>query len=146
MPKPSEDLLQPKWIDINDFEFLCFNLARELLEFSEPIPDYSKSNLDLLESSLAAPKNSFELSNSSLIEQASVLFYSLIKNHPYENGNKRIAVMTLLVFSHLNKKWVEMKPSILYKIAILVAESKPEERDFVLKEITTVPEAFVVDK
>lgn len=43
MQKPSENSHQPKWINIEDFEFICFNLARELMSFDEPIPDYSTS-------------------------------------------------------------------------------------------------------
>lgn len=91
MSKPSENLPQPKWISVDDFEFICFNLTRELMSFDEPIPDYSTRDNSLLESSLASPRQSFELTNSSIHEQASILFYSLIKNHPFRNGNKRIA-------------------------------------------------------
>lgn len=93
MKKPSEDLLQPNWIEIKDFEFISFNLARKLMSFDEPIPDYSTRDNSLLESSLASPKNIFHnTENPTLVDLTAVLFYSLIKNHPFVNGNKRIAV------------------------------------------------------
>src|SRR5579872_6516855 len=132
MKKPSDDLPHPKWINIEDFEFICFNLAKKLMEFNEPIPDYSFTDKGLLESSLVSPRNAFTFSNASLEEQASILFYSLIKNHPFKNGNKRIAVMALLVFLYLNNKWMVIKPHLLYEIAVLVADSNPKEREIVL--------------
>jgi len=115
------------------------------MDFNEPIPDYSTRDNALLESSLAAPRQTFELLNSSLSEQASRLFYSLIKNHPFVNGNKRIAVMALLVFLRLNNKWLKIHPLSLYKIAILVAKSNPLERNMIVKEITGNLEKFTVD-
>lgn len=145
MKKPSVNLPQPKWINIEDFEFICFNTAKELMEFHEPIPDYSTRDNSLLESSLAAPRNSYELTNSSLAEQASILFYSLIKNHPFRNGNKRISVIALLVFLNLNNKWIEMNPSLLYRVAVFVAKSNPQDRDSILKKNTETFEKFIVN-
>ncbi len=145
MPKPSKNLLQPKWISIEDFEFICFNLAKELLEFNEPIPDYSATDISLLESSLNSPRNAYEFTKCPLSEQASILFYSLIKNHPFRNGNKRIAVMALLVFLKLNNKWLEIKPGLLYRVAVLVAESKPNNRELILKETTEIFMEFMID-
>ncbi len=145
MKKPSEDSPQFKWIGIEDFEFICFNLAKELMEFNEPIPDYSNTNRGLLESSLVSPRQAYEFSNASLEEQASVLFYSLIKNHPFKNGNKRIAVITLLIFLTLNNKWLDVEPALLYKIAVLVAKSNPQERHTILKKTTEIFKQFIVN-
>jgi len=145
MNKPSRNSPQPRWVSIEDFEFICFNLAKELLEFNEPIPSYSTRDNSLLDSSLASPRQNYELLNASLTEQASILFYSLIKNHPFQNGNKRIAVITLLIFLSLNKKWLEIPPLILYKIAVSVAESDPKEREGVLKEIKKIIEKYIID-
>ncbi len=95
-----------KWLTLEDFEYLCFDFTRAYLTFVEPIPDYSVSDTALLESSLGSPQQSFggRLLYPSLLKQGSILFYSLIKNHPIKNGNKRIAVMSLLVFLSLNGK------------------------------------------
>ena len=53
----------------------------------------------------------------------------MIKNHPFKNGNKRIAVMTLLVFLARNGKWLVVSHDQLYKIAVSVAESDPKIKD-----------------
>lgn len=87
MPKPSEDLQVHdfKFLRIEDFEFLCFDLARQLMSYQEPIPDYSEKDQGLLESALANPKQMFDgkLLYPTLTQQAAILFYSLIKNHPF---------------------------------------------------------------
>lgn len=146
MKKPSEDLLQPKWLKIEDFEFICFNLARELMSYGEPIPDYSTRDNSLLESSLAAPINTFyNTDNPTLVDLTAVLFYSLIKNHPFANGNKRIAVMTILIFLRLNDKWLDISASLLYKLAVTIATSLPEERDEVLNEFKRMFHDYIVD-
>lgn len=149
MPKPSKDspLPKTKWLTIEDFEFLCFNFAREFLTFNEPIPDYSTRDIGLLESALGSSKQTFggKLLYPSFGKQAAILFYSLIKNHPFRNGNKRIAVMALLVFLSLNKKWLDIKPLDLYIIATFVSESKPQERVSILKKIEKTIEEFIVD-
>lgn len=146
MKKPSEDLPQPKWIKIDDFEFICFNLARELMSFGEPIPDYSTRDNPLLESSLAAPRNTFHhAENPTLVDLTAVLFYSLIKNHPFANGNKRIAVMTILIFLRLNNKWLDVSPILLYQLAVTIATSSPNEREKVLGEFKKMFDDYIVD-
>lgn len=140
MKKPLKDLLLHKettWITIDDFEFICFDFTREYLTFDEPIPDYSTRENALLESALGSPRQSFggKFLYSPLAKQASILFYSLIKNHPFKNGNKRIAVMSLLVFLSLNNKWLSIKPYDLYKFAQEVAKTESKEKDNMLKAI-----------
>lgn len=134
MAKPSENLPQPKWIEPEDFEFICFNLTRKLMTYDEPIPDYSTRDKALLEASLAIPRQTFDkkLLYPDLLSQATALFYFLIKNHPFLNGNKRIAVMSLLIFLSLNEKWLNMSPRLLYEIAILISKSDPKEKDDVI--------------
>ncbi|MCL5438830.1 MAG: type II toxin-antitoxin system death-on-curing family toxin [Patescibacteria group bacterium] len=146
MAKPSKDLPKPKWIGPEDFEFICFNLTRELMTFDEPIPDYSTREKSLLESSLALPKQTFDkkLLYPTLVSQGIALFYSLIKNHPFVNGNKRIAVMSLLVFLRLNGKWLDIPPKMLYEVAVLVAESDPKNKENIIKTTETLFKKYLV--
>ncbi len=128
------------WLTIQDFEYLCFNLAIEQLTYNEPIPDYSTREQSLLESSLGSPRQTFggKLLYPTLEKQASILFYSLIKNHPFENGNKRIAVMALLTFLSLNNKWLLIHPDDLYDIAIMVSKSQSEDKDKILAKLERI--------
>ncbi|MDO8619010.1 MAG: type II toxin-antitoxin system death-on-curing family toxin [Candidatus Daviesbacteria bacterium] len=142
MPKLLKDSPTPRWLDIEDFQYLCFDLARELLTFAEPIPDYSTRDNGLLESALGAPRQTFDnkLLYPTLVKQSAILFYSLIKNHPFRNGNKRVAVMALLAFLSLNEKWLTMDDYDLYKLAQNVSESKPEKREQIIKDLEKIIE------
>jgi len=62
MQKPSENSPQPesKWLTSNDFEFLCFNLAREFMTYNEPIPEYATHDDELLKSALGSPSHTFD--------------------------------------------------------------------------------------
>lgn len=136
-----------RWLEPEDFEFLCFDLARKLMTSQEPIPDYSTRDNNLLESSLGAPKQTFggKLLYPTLGRQTSILFYSLIKNHPFRNGNKRIAVMAILTFLSLNGKWINIDPLGLYKLAGVVSESAPKDKDKVLSLVMNIINENLVD-
>ncbi|NMC36386.1 type II toxin-antitoxin system death-on-curing family toxin [Candidatus Beckwithbacteria bacterium] len=118
------------------------------MTFGEPIPDFCTRNNELLESSLAAPRQTFsgKLLHPTLVDQVVALFYSLIKNHPFENGNKRIAVMAILVFLHGNNKWISIKPSSLYEMAIFVSQSKPNEKDTVYSRVKNKMKPFIINR
>ncbi len=62
------------------------------------------SNHGALESALAQPCMSFggEELYPTIVEKASALGFSLIKNHPFVDGNKRIGHAALEVFIVLN--------------------------------------------
>ena len=47
----------------------------------------------------------------------------MIKNHPFQNGNKRIAMTTLFVFLYKNDKWIEVDTQELYNFTVWVAQS-----------------------
>jgi death-on-curing protein len=61
-------------------------------------------DLGLLQSALAQPEASFagEWLHKDLFEMASAYAYHLCQNHPFIDGNKRVALATALVFLELN--------------------------------------------
>lgn len=132
-----------KWINLTDFEGLCFDLARAHLSFNQPIPAFVTRSPGILESCLGAPLQGFGGENPypTFIDKLSFLFYLLIKNHPFQNGNKRIAVMTLFTVLYLNGLWLNAGKLRPYILAVFVAESKRENKEKVLKVI----KAFIVD-
>ena len=58
----------------------------------------------LLESALAMPQATFgdEILHPSLHEQAAAYLFHIVKNHPFIDGNKRIAHAAMEVFLMLN--------------------------------------------
>ena len=114
-----------KIITIKEVEYLAFRLAREHYTFDEPIPDFSTRFPNILESCVLTPFQKFSGKHlyPTLVSRAAILFYLMIKNHPFQNGNKRIAMTTLFVFLYLNKKWIKVDTKELYNFAIWVAQS-----------------------
>jgi len=114
-----------KSLSIAEVEYIAFRLARALMTYNEPIPDFSTRFLNILESCLAVPFQTFERKPTyrGITEKAAILFYLMVKNHPFQNGNKRIAMTTLFVFLHKNKKWLRVDNQELYNFAVWVAQS-----------------------
>jgi death on curing protein len=126
-----------KKITIIEVQFTAYRLAQELMRFDEPIPDFETRYPNVLESCVATPFQVFDgkVLYSGLLKKASILFYLMIKNHPFENGNKRIAIVTLFLFLAWNRKWLTVNPKKLYRFATRVAGSKPIYKDRVLRRI-----------
>jgi len=126
-------------ITVKGVEYISFKLAKELLKFDEPIPDFSTRFPNILESCLIVPFQKFERKSfyKGLIEKAAILFYLMVKNHPFQNGNKRIAMTALFVFLYQNKKWLSVDNKELYNFAVWVAESNPKLKDDTISAITT---------
>jgi death-on-curing protein len=126
-----------KTITLQEVEYIAFKLARQRLSFDEPIPDFSSRFPNVLESCLATPFQSFDRKSlyPTLLAKASILFYLLIKNHPFQNGNKRIAMTTLFVFLYRNEKWLEVDTQELYNFTVWVAQSPRTVKDETVKAI-----------
>jgi death on curing protein len=124
-------------ITVSDVEYLAFRLAKEHLTFDEPIPDFSTRFPHILESCLLTPFQTFSGKGlyPSLIAKAGVLFYLMTKNHPFQNGNKRIAITTLLVFLLFNGKWIRADTQELYNFTVWVAQSPSGLKDPVVDAI-----------
>lgn len=128
-------------ITIAEVEYLAHRLANEIMAWDEPIPDFGTRFPNILESCLATPFQSFDKRAlyKGLVEKAATLFYLMIKNHPFENGNKRIAITTLFVFLYKNKKWLEVDDQELYNFAVWIAQSNPKLK----KETVAAIEKFI---
>ena len=108
-------------ITVADVEYLAFRLAKEHLSFNEPIPGFSTRFPNVLESCVVTPFQKFsgKALYPSLVAKAGILFYLMIKNHPFQNGNKRIAITTLLAFLLGNGKWIKADTQEFYNFSVL---------------------------
>ena len=129
--------MRPKKISVAEIEYTAFALAKELMTWDEPIPDFGTRFPNVLESCIETPFVQFGRKDlyRGLIGKTSIIFYLLIKNHPFQNGNKRIAVMSLLYFLFKNNKWLKMDKIDLYNFALGVAKSKPTSREKTIIQI-----------
>ena len=57
---------------------------------------------NLIESALARPRQAAVYENADLVRQAATLCFGLIKNHPWQGGNKRTATFLTNLFLKRN--------------------------------------------
>ena len=136
-----------KLLSIEEVEYTAFMLARETMSFKEPIPDFSTRFPNILESCIFAPFNKFgrKFLYKGLIEKSAILFYLMIKNHPFQNGNKRIAMTTLFVFLYKNGKWLKVDSKELYNFAVWIAESNPRLKEETLAAAVKFLKTYLVN-
>ena len=93
----------------------------------------------LLDSALNAPFQTFDDAElyPTIIEKAARLGYSLIKNHAFVDGNKRIAATLFIYF--LNFYGILYKNgrqtidnNTLAALTLLIAESNPKEKEIII--------------
>jgi death-on-curing protein len=82
-------------------------------------------DLGLLESALYRPRTGYY---ADIAEMATALFESLLMNHPFVDGNKRVAFFATDVFLRLNGWKLQVKPQKAH--AFLIALLEKGECDF----------------
>lgn len=136
-----------KRITISEIEYVAYELAKETMGWNEPIPSFKSRFPDILESCLAMPFQRFSGRTfyKGLIGKTAILFYLMVKNHPFENGNKRIAMATLFYFLYKNKKWMKVDNQELYNFAKWVAESNSKLKNETVSAIEKFLKTYIVD-
>ena len=80
-------------------------LLKNVLRFHEQL-DAGKGirNIGLVESAVNAPFQTFggQILYPTIVDKASRLFYGLVENHGFVDGNKRVAAHALIVFLRVN--------------------------------------------
>lgn len=93
----------------------------------------------LLESAINQPMATFDgiSLHPSLFDKAAAYLYYLCKNHPFLDGNKRVALASSLVFLDINGYEILDPNEILYNFVIGVAEGQ-----YKLEEIKKILESL----
>ena len=130
------------YLDLEKMEKMCHPIAVALFgSAAEPMTHFRQHTASLLESALNNPRQTFDGKElyPTLTTKVAILYYSLIKNHPFENGNKRTATASLLVFLNINNHWLSVDRATedyLVALATRVAASHGHaEKDAFLQEI-----------
>lgn len=78
----------------------------------------------LLESALESPFQTFDGHDlyPSIIQKAARIGYSLVSNHPFIDGNKRIGIHIMLVFLAINGIDISCTQEDLIKIGLSLAD------------------------
>lgn len=106
--------------------------------YEDSAPDFQylggSQGRGLLESALFQPQQSFggEYLYPSISDKAAALIWSITKNHPFNDGNKRAALTTCFSFLAFNRRILLARQSEAVKLCLSIAASDPTiDRDYV---------------
>ena len=86
-------------------------------------------DLGLVSSAIAVPQASFggQFLHGDLLEMAAAYAYHLCQNHPFIDGNKRVALAAALVFLDLNAVQLSDHEGKLYPLMMAVARGEKDK-------------------
>ncbi len=130
-------------ISIEETIHVINRLKEKLIVQREATPLFGKSKDDSFAGILGNIVQSFngEYLYPSIEEQAAHLLYFIIKNHPFVDGNKRIGALMFIWFLQKNKHHLKnngeakINDNALVALAILVAQSQPDQKDIMIELI-----------
>jgi death-on-curing protein len=116
---------QVVFLDVNDVQRMHVR-AIEVFGGSHGIRDHG-----LLESAVMAPRATYggTVLHPTLATMAAALGYGLAKNHPFVDGNKRVAAMATLAMLRLNGFRLRIPQKQGAEVFIRVAEDAAFRRD-----------------
>jgi death-on-curing family protein len=121
-------------------------IKKELIAKREASDLFGKENSNRFKGILGSIYQTFDKKElyPSLEEKAAHLLYFIIKDHPFVDGNKRIASFLFVYFldknNFLYRKTGEKKinDNALTTLALLIAISDPKDKDRIIKIITNL--------
>lgn len=96
-------------------------------------------DMGLLESALYRPRSGYY---EDIFQMAAALFESLIINHPFVDGNKRVAFFSTDVFLRLNGYKFQVEPDIAHQFIIELLD----QGNYQLEELSKWIQSVVVSK
>ncbi len=153
------------WILLNQFDENRLSVpqgkeAKFILDYEESRQEIEKLKKELISKKEATELFGMERENSfkgiirniyqtfagidllpSIEEKAANLFYYIVKDHPFVDGNKRIGAFMFVLFLNKNnylydeKGELKINSNALVSLALLIAHSKPNEKDLIIKLI-----------
>ncbi|HHH42149.1 MAG TPA: type II toxin-antitoxin system death-on-curing family toxin [Chloroflexi bacterium] len=89
-------------------------------------------DLNALESALAQPRMTFGGKDlyPTIVEKAAALGFSLIKNHPFVDGNKRLGHAAMETFLVLNGYEIEASVDEQERVIFRIASGEMEREEF----------------
>jgi death-on-curing protein len=87
---------EPRWLSLNE---VLVTHERQLGRFggAPGIRDQG-----MLESALSRPRNKWEYERADIVELAAAYAFGIARNHPFVDGNKRVAFLAMAAFLRLN--------------------------------------------
>lgn len=110
------------WLTLKDCEII-FNTFNKSIQFDQPFPPFETREPNKLEGIIESVRQTFDRKhlNPTVYDAASSYFNQLIRGHPFQNGNKRIAVLFTHLFLLMNGLDFNLSYKGLYNMALQVA-------------------------
>jgi death-on-curing protein len=99
--------------------------AGDVVEINESVLEAEAIfDFGLLESAVLRPQQSVVGQDAypGIHRKAAALFHSLVRNHPFLDGNKRTAFLATLAFYGLNGWWLDAEQGDIVALALDIAE------------------------
>ncbi|MFA7380805.1 MAG: virulence protein RhuM/Fic/DOC family protein [Bacteroidia bacterium] len=128
-------------IQYNEAKEAIAELKKQLIAKKEATDLFGREKDNGFKSSLQSIVQTFggQYLYPSIEEQAAHLLYFVIKNHSFNDGNKRIGAFLFIWFLEKNKHRfkqsgeLKINDNALTAIALLVAQSAPEEKELMIQ-------------
>jgi death on curing protein len=139
-----------KELSLKDVIEVAYENARKFMQYDQPIEEYEKIKNEFNSGKLdSAIREAFQTSGGKYLirgfyMQASALFYYLSKAHALVNGNKRLAVTSLMVFMAKNGRWINMPDQELIELSIMIASSDRKVKDTTIELVAGKIKKFTV--
>lgn len=141
LEEPQNEKLNPASISYNNCITQIQFLKKDLTSKKQAGDLFGKEKNNEFESILKNIEQTFDGTAlyQSVEERAAHLFYFIIKDHPFYDGNKRVGCLVLLMYLEKNKiSSISLNENTLVTMALLVAESHPEEKELMIKLIRNI--------
>lgn len=117
---------EPVWINHN----LILALHEQLI--AEHGGQAGIRNEGLLESALARPEQIYSYGDPGLFDLAAAYISGIIRNHPFLDGNKRIAFVTGAIFLEANGNFLNASEAETTQAVLDLATKKITEEEFAI--------------
>ncbi|MBX2986224.1 MAG: virulence protein RhuM/Fic/DOC family protein [Bacteroidia bacterium] len=130
-------------IDYNEAVISINELKKQLIQQKEATELFGNQKDQSFEGILKSVTQTFDGNYlyPTIEEQAANLLYFIIKDHPFSDGNKRIGAFIFVWFLEKNKHHLnnngenKINDNALIALALLVAQSNPNEKELMIKLI-----------
>lgn len=114
-----------------DIKTIHFELVKDFSRSNDPIDPPGVKSTPLLESAAGRPKTSLgKIDKYPTVHMAgAALTHSIVHNHPFHNGNKRTALVSLLVFLDKNRFLLNTTQDEMYDLLLQIASHHLRDDD-----------------
>lgn len=126
-----------KRVSQEELKYIAELFTQYMREYSSSSSEYEVRNSDKLDSSITQPFQQIGGKDlyPDLVSRGSALYYFCIKNHPFEDGNKRMGIFALLIYLAKNGYWLECSEDELFDITVYTAGSDIKDMESVVEKI-----------